>query len=299
MISPQARIVKRIIKVGSKKLPDLSSMNEQRQTFERNMRLLFPTVSGKHIKRDSIVGVQVEWVVPLRATQRTIVYVHGGAFALGSSRAYRQHLVRLARICNAKVLSIDYSLAPEYPYPHAVNQLCAVWKELVEQRDFKPAKLVLAGDSAGANIILAAMHRLRDDRLPLPACLVLLSAGLDATFDGESYKQNKTKDPMFTMDTLDFYMRAYVQNHDKKDPMVSPVFADLHGFPPMLIHVGSDELMLSSSIKLHENAKEDGVDTVLYVGEGMWHNWHLFAGFVPEAKKAMREIGKYIVDHTR
>lgn len=299
MISPQARIIKRIIKAGNKRPSHNVSINEQRRSFERTMRILFPTLSSQYITHDKIADVPVEWIAPRRSAQRTIIYVHGGAFALGSSRAYRQHMVRLARLSNAKVLSIDYSLAPEYPYPHAVNQVYNVWKKITLNQKHNPSNIAFVGDSAGANLILAAILKARDESLPLPACLVFLSAGLDATFDGESYKQNEHIDPLFTKEALDFFMKTYVQEQDKKDPLISPVFADLKKLPPMLIHVGSDEMLLSTSQKIYHNAKRDGVDADLFIGEGMWHNWHLFAGFVPEARMAMKSVSEYVVSHTK
>ncbi len=298
MISPQARITKRIIKLGNSSLPRITTLERQRLDFEKNMRILFPTVSNRLVKKTTIAGVPVEMIAPSDAANRTIIYVHGGGFALGSSRAYRQHLVRLAKLCRAKVLSVEYDLAPEHPYPHAANQVYAVWRALTAQKDFNPSKIALTGDSAGANIIMAAVLRLRSEELPLPACLVLLSAALDATFSGESYSKNKHTDIILSPEAIDFYMKAYVQESNKKDSSISPIFADLRGFPPMLIHVGSEELLLSSSVTLFNNAKANGVSTRLFIGEGMWHNWHLFAGFVPEARQAMREVSQYIIRQT-
>ena len=297
MISYPARITKHFIKLTNKKSVRSISIEKERIRFERNMRILFPTVSSRYVQRDTIADVPVEWITPNSSLRRTIIYVHGGAFALGSSRAYRQHMIRLARLSNARVLSIEYSLAPEHPYPRAINELHNAWLKLVKE-GVNPSHVSFVGDSAGANILLATALKLRDEKLPLPACLVLLSAGLDATFSGESYQANASKDILFTMETLDFYMRKYVQKHNKKHPYVSPVFADLHGLPPMLIHVGSEEMMLSTSQKIYNNAIKSSVDVELDIAQSMWHNWHLFAGFVPEAKLAMRNIGSYIKSHT-
>jgi monoterpene epsilon-lactone hydrolase len=298
MISHQARLTKHFIKSATKKSVIPIDIPQQRRMFEKNMRILFPTLSSRYVKRGTVAGVPVEWITPNTSARRIIIYVHGGAFALGSSRAYRQHMVRLARLSNARILSVEYSLAPEHPYPHAIDELHNVWTELIGKKHNDPSHIAFAGDSAGANILLATAIKLRDTQLPLPACLVLLSAGLDATFSGESYMSNASKDVLFTQEALDFYMRNYVQHHDKKHPHVSPIFADLRGLPPMLIHVGSEEMMLDTSKKLYENARRDSVDATLFIGQGMWHGWHLFAGFVPEAKTAMQEIGRYIKDRT-
>ncbi len=298
MLSVQAQLVRLLLKASQRQPSfELQLIPRYRAEFERNLRLLFPTLGNRYIERQKIAGVPVEEVSPLSSPRHTVLYVHGGAFALGSSRSYRQHLVRIARICNARVLSIDYGLSPEHPFPYAPNQVYNVWRALSLDDAVEPSRMILMGDSAGANIALSAALRLRDEQLPMPGCLVLQSPGMDATFSGESYVKNRDKDVILTSSAIDFYMRTYVQDKDKGNPLISPVFADLHGMPPMLIHVGSDELLLSSCLKLYMHAQRDGVNAELFVGEGMWHNWHLFAGFVPEAKAAIRGIRNYIDRH--
>jgi len=295
MLSIQARVVRRFLKINWSERPlELHDIPKYRADFERNLRILFPTLSSKHVERRQVAGVYIEEVRPTPNLKHTILYVHGGAFALGSSRSYRQHLVRIARMCNAKVLSVDYALAPENPFPIAPNQVIEVWQALCAKPGFEPSKVVWMGDSAGAQIILSAALRLRNEGLSLPGCLVLLSPGLDATFTGESYEENRYKDLVLSLPAIDFYMRSYVQNNDKIDPLISPVFADLRRLPPMLIQVGSDELQFSSSQKLFENAKRDGVEAAFFIGDKMWHNWHLFAGIVPEAKDAIKGVGTFI-----
>jgi len=296
MPSIQSKIVRSFLKANQSRQPlDLNAIPAYRAKFERDLRILFPTLSSRHVRHVEIAGLAVDEVSPLHSPRYTILYIHGGAFALGSSRSYRQHLVRIARICNARVLSVDYELSPEHPFPYASNQILKAWPAICAQYNLRPEKLVWMGDSAGANIALSTALRLRDsDPSMLPGCIALQSPGLDATLDGESYTKNKERDVILTPAALEFYMKTYVQDHDKNDPFVSPVFADLRGLPPLLIHIGSDELQLSSSLKLHEHAKRDGLDVELFVGEAMWHNWHLFAGIVPEAKDALYRMRDFI-----
>lgn len=295
MLSIQARIVRGLLKAHWREQPfTIARIPKYRAEFERNLHLLFPTVSSAHVKRREIAGVAIEEVSPLPSPRHTILYVHGGAFVLGSSRSYRQHLIRIARMCHARVLSIDYDLAPEHPFPSAPNQVIKVWRALCKDSGFEPSKVIWMGDSAGAQIILSAALRLRDEQASLPGCLVLLSPGLDATFTGESYEKNRYNDLVLSLPAIDFYMKAYVQGHDRRNPLISPVFADLRELPPMLIQIGSDELMFSSSQKLFENTKRDGVKAALFVGDKMWHGWHLFAGVVPEAKDAIKGIRTFI-----
>lgn len=297
MLSIQARLVRRFLKAHwSEQSFDLRDISKYRADFERNLRILFPTVSQRHVTQRQIAGINVEEINPMSSSHHIVLYVHGGAFTLGSSRTYRQHLVRIARMCKAKVLSVDYALSPEHPFPVPPQQIIKVWQTLCSRPNFNPAQIVWMGDSAGANIVLSAALQLRKQHLPMPGCLVLLSPGLDATFSGESYEKNKYKDLVLSLSAIEFYMKAYVQKHDKKNPLISPVFANLQDLPPMLIQVGSDELQFSSSEKLAANAKRDGVETVFFVGDKMWHNWHMFAGIVPEAKDAIREIRSFIDD---
>jgi monoterpene epsilon-lactone hydrolase len=298
MISWQARIVRDLLKTTtSKKSYNSTKINKHRKRFERNFAILFPRNRSVNIENTKIADVSAVLISPKNKVERSIIYLHGGGFVFGSSKTYQQHLARLAILCNANVISIDYSLSPENSFPVALNEIQKVWEELIKQ-GLNNTKTVIIGDSAGASLALGAALKFRDNKQKQPACLVLLSPALDATFSGKSYLSNKSKDVLLNMDKLNFFMQAYVQKHKRDDPFISTIFANLTGIPPFLIHVGSEELVLSDSETIMANAKRDNVKGTLYIGEGMWHGWHLFASYVPEAKAAMNSVVNYVILHT-
>lgn len=299
MTSKRAKVTRNVLKaLSSKKVYSEVEIDKHRKQFERNVSTLFP--QNRHVKMQhtEIAGVKVAWLQQKDPAERTIIYIHGGGFVVGSIEGYQQHMARLAKLCNAKVLAIDYSLAPEHPYPAALNEIEQVWEELVGQ-GLDVSKTAIVGDSAGGNLTMAAALRFKEHKLPQPACLVMLSPVLDGTFSGESYKMNEIKEPFLTMDKFYFFLKAYLQGHSKEDPFVSPVFADLSGLPPFLTQVGSDELVRSDSETIVEHAKRDGVQGSLSIGDNMWHSWQMFVSYIPEAKKDMQAIADYILSHTK
>lgn len=298
MLSFQAKIVKHVMRASSsKKTYTNTPVNTLRHNFDRNLTIMFPS-TNRAISQEHIAGVPVDVVTPKCDTGRAIVYVHGGGFILGSVRSHRQHIKRLAKLCKAKVYAIDYSLAPESPYPIALDQIQLVWEKLIADNTIDPRHAVFMGDSAGGNLALATLLRLRDRHIVMPSCLVMLSPGLDATLSGSSHMSKANSDPILNRSKLELFVNSYVGNASKQDPIVSPIFADLHSLPPMLVHVGSEELLLSDSQTITDHAKRDGVDSTLFVGEGLWHGWHFFASYVPEAKQAMKYIAKFVDEHS-
>lgn len=260
------------------------------------MSIFFPS-SSKKVERSLIIGIPIA-MINSSVKNRTILYLHGGGFVLGSVKSHRQHLIRLSKMCNAKIIAIEYGLSPEYAYPHALEEIQKAWEELIATKQVKPEETALMGDSAGGGLALASVMRFRDAHLPQPACVILLSPALDATFSGESYHHNIAKDPILNMRKLEFFASSYAQKHSRDIPFISPVYADLKNLPPLLIHAGSDDLLLSDAQTVAKNAARDGIKVSLFVGEGMWHGWHFFASYVPEAKAAMRSIAQYVKSHT-
>jgi len=294
----QTHLVKLFLKhtVG-KKTYNRKRTSQHRSDFERDMALLFPTFYKHTITYTRVDGVKVAHITVPESTDRTIIYLHGGGFVFGSSKTHKDFMVRLAKLCKAKVVAIDYSLAPESPYPKALNEIQKVWAKLPSM-GVDLAKTALIGDSAGANLAIASSLILRDKKRSQPACLVLLSPPLDATFSGKSYTKNRSKDIVLTRATLDFFTDSYAEGQPKTDPLLSPVFAKTHNLPPTLIHVGSDELLLSESKQFYKKLLHDGNGVTLYVAPGMWHGWHFFARIVPEAKTALRMISDFVTSKT-
>ena len=294
MISKRARIVKKLLKAGmNKHAYSNANIQRHRKKFDNNLKILFLEHTSRHSSRQIIAGIPTYWFYPEQKTNRTIFYVHGGGFIFGSPLTHAQHTARLAKACKATVISVEYSLAPEQVFPAALHELQKVWQALAGTT-IDPNSTVIMGDSAGGNLALALSLSIRDEGLPSPGCIVLLSPALDAHFSGQSYITNAERDPVLTQEKIDFFLNAYIGEESKHNPLVAPVHATLEGLPPMLIQVGTDEILLSDSETIQHNATRDGAEVTLDIAEGMWHGYQLFASYIPESKHAITRIAKFL-----
>ena len=298
MSSLRAKIIKKILKLSvSGKKYDYNYVLKRRKFYNKSLDSFLVSSEQRQLDWIEIDGVRATWVIPIVNEERTIIYVHGGGFVFGLSALHMNYVEHLAETCKARVLVIDYKLSPEVKYPIALNEILAVWKNLIES-GLDNSKTVFMGDSAGANLALAASLKIRDNGFAQPACLVLACPSFDATFSGMSYKNNTDKDPVLTIDELEYFFDSYLGDADRNDPLISPIFADLHDLPPFLVSVGTEEVLLSDSIALKQNAKRDGADMSLFIGDGMWHNWQLSKKLTPESKKAIKVVTEYIISKT-
>jgi epsilon-lactone hydrolase len=228
------------------------------------------------------------------SADRALLYLHGGGYVLGLT----SHL-RLAgwmcRASGAQTYMIDYRLAPEHPYPAAVEDALAAYLALLEQ--YPAGNIVIAGDSAGGNLSLAAALAIRDANLPLPAALGLISPWVDLTHSGETIQTHARRDPMIRPDWGKANARLYAGGMPLDDPRISPLFAELKGLPPMLIHVGSEETLLSDAERLAQRAEAAGVAVRLHKYEGLWHDFQLHAGVLDEANQSIAEMGEFLRSH--
>lgn len=242
-------------------------------------------------------GVPAEWVRPPHAiAAAAVLYVHGGGFALGSPAAFGDFSWRLARAGGVAVLMLDYRLAPEHRFPAAVEDARAAWTWLLGQ-GFTPQRVVLAGDSAGGGLALSAMLDWRDRGLPVPAAAVCLSPWTDLTLSGETLRTNARRDPFLAPEALPYVVANYLGDADPRDPLASPLFGDLEGLPPLLIHAGDTEILLDDSRRFAERARAAGVDVTLEIWPGLPHVFHMFARVLPEANRAFARIGHFIDTH--
>jgi acetyl esterase/lipase len=243
-------------------------------------------------------GVPAEWIAaPGAVSDRVILYLHGGGYVIGSINTHRAMIARIARASKARALAIDYRLAPEHPFPAAVDDATAAYRWLLAQ-GYKPAKIVVAGDSAGGGLTLAALVALRDAGQPMPAGAVPISPWTDLEGTGDSVRSRAAKDPMVQQENLAQSAKQYFGDHDPKDPLVSPLHANFRGLPPMLIHVGDAEILLDDSTRVAERAKAAGVQVDLEVWDDMIHVWHVFAKLLPEGQQAIDKIGKFVIART-
>lgn len=243
-------------------------------------------------------GVKAQWVdAPDADAQRAILYFHGGGFQVGSVRSHRELMAGLSKAAQCRVLGVDYRLAPEHRYPAALDDASAAWQWLVDQ-GFAPRHIALAGDSAGGGLALSLLLRLRDEGQPLPAAAVLMSAWTDLTASGASYGTRADTDPIHQRPMILAMARNYLgKEGNAADPMVSPLFADLTGLPPLLAQVGERETVLDDSRDFVARAKEAGVDATLQVWDHMIHVFQQFPAQLPEARAAIDDMGRFLRRH--
>lgn len=227
-------------------------------------------------------------------TDYIILQLHGGGYIGAMRNAYRSFAGLYCEVSKGMdVLTIDYRVAPEEPYPAALEDAVTAY-EWLKDAGWRSRQIIVAGDSAGGGLALALCMYLKDHNRRLPGGLVLMSPWTDMTASGPSYEDNYEQDPLFgnTTDSL-IYNRDYAGIHDMKDPYISPMFGEYWGFPPMLIQAGGIEMLLSDSIGVAYKAKQQGVKVRLSIYEGMFHVFQMGMMMMPESKKAWREIGRY------
>lgn len=255
---------------------------------------MVPSALGVAVEKDSVAGLKSEWLTPKGVPDdKLLLYWHGGAYVMGSCASHRPCVSHIARAAGVRALLPEYRLAPEHPFPAAIDDAVNVYRELLS-RGFDPAKIVVAGDSAGGGLCVAMLLALRDAGEPLPCAMGLLSPWLDLSGQGDSMDTRKDRDPWFNPEDLPHVTRHYCDKSEFTNPLVSPVFADASAFPPALIQVGDDELLLSDSERLAANMRAAGGEVEVDVWPGMWHVWQMFIGLMPESRHAVDKLGEFI-----
>ncbi len=292
MLSIRARAARVLVRSGVKSLRTLPI--DQRRAHIERLAGRFKPPKGTVVTPFEAPGLSGEWVgVPASSVRRVILYVHGGAFCLGSPASHRKLVAQICAEGRARALSLAYRLAPENPFPAALEDAAAAYRRLREG-GIAPERIALAGDSAGANIVLAALITLRDAGEPLPAAVVCISPPTDLTGASESLASRARLDPLVSLEAMIPLMRAYMGSAQPSNPLVSPLLADLRGLPPLLIQVGSREILHDDSLRFALKAREANVDVTLEVGQELWHVWHAAAPYVPEARSAIASIGRFL-----
>lgn len=228
---------------------------------------------------------------------RQVLLFHGGGYMCGNPEGVRDLGSRLARAARARVLMPDYRLAPENPFPAAVDDGRTVYRFLLERGE-SPARLAVVGESAGGGLAMATLLAVKQDGLPLPAAAVTISAWVDMTVSGESIATKADVDPIASGDSLRMSAMAYLQGQEPTNPLASPLHGDLAGLPPLLIQVGSEEVLLDDSTRLADTARAAGVDVTLEVAPDLPHVYQYFASFLPQAREAIDRAGEFIAKHT-
>ena len=280
------------------KVPPAITVAERRAQYDRAERI-FPVPSDVGVKVVTIKPVQGpeiagEWLEPPAPREHAaLLYLHGGGYVIGSPRSHRHLAAALARAASVATLLPDYRLAPEHPFPAAIEDAVAAYRWLLE-RGALPERTVIAGDSAGGGLTVATLLALRDRGLPRPAAGVCISPWVDLTCSAPSYASKAASDPIVTGEGVGMMAQAYLGATDPKTALASPLFADLRGLPPLLVHGGSAEILLDDATRLAENALDAGVDVELEVWDDMIHVWHAFADLLPEGVQAIEGIAGFL-----
>lgn len=254
-----------------------------------------PLYQETTFEKISAGGVPAEWSRRSDAGNRTILYLHGGGYGLGTIDTHRDLVARMCRASRANGLSLSYRLAPEHRFPAQLEDALAAYLWLLAQGT-DPQHLVVAGDSAGGGLALSLLVKLRDSGYPLPAAAVCLSPWVDLEALGNSVDLNERYD-YISRRALAQYRKRFVDDENARNPLAAPLYADLRRLPPLLVQVGSAEVLLDDSRRIALRAHEAGVDVTLRVWEDMIHVWQLFAFMVPQGSAAIDEIGVFVREH--
>lgn len=275
------------------------SLRERRAAFEDIMELT-PEPTRVQIKPVDAGGVDAQLIWPARLHhpigRRAILYVHGGDFYSGSLRTHRALAGALAKAASSDVLLIDYRRAPEYPYPAQIDDALTAYRWLLDS-GYENDNIVVIGDSAGGNLAIEAMLRQMQVNGPMPAAVVAMSPITDLAATGTSLTSSGENDPMVDTGRIETLRKAYIGDRSPSDPRVSPLYADLAGFPPLLMQVGSGEALLDDTLRFADKARQSGVDMTTEVWPGMVHQWQLFPFWLDDARRSNQRVAEYAIAH--
>ena len=252
---------------------------------------LEPGVIRESVSAD---GVPCDWIIPENSpADRALLYLHGGGFVFGQTPPHLQMGAYLAKKMGVRILMVDYRLAPQYPFPAALDDCVTAYHWLLKQ-GFNAGNITVAGDSAGGNLTITSLMKLRDNGDPLPAAAACLSPVADLTKRHDS--AGDYKDPLLPVKAMQYYSDSYVGSHDTRDPLISPVFGDWHGLPPLLVHAGEDEILREDAVRVETLAKAADVDVRLEIYPRMWHVWQINLS-LPQAIQSLDDIAQFIKAH--
>lgn len=289
MSSLRGKLFRRLMKAMPK--PDDVSFEQQRRGIER-FTSLFSGPRRASYEETTVEDIPVLWITPPEPKQQVMLYFHGGAYTIGSHNTERMIAGYIALYSGARLLVPHYRLAPEHPFPAALEDALTCYRHLLGL-GIPAGDIIIGGLSAGGGLTAALTLRLRELGEPLPRACVLLSPWLDLTGTAPSIAHNTPHDSTLSWKTLVPSIMAYAGEENLRNPLISPVFADLTGFPPSLIQVGELEILLDDSRSFAENARKAGCQVTLSEWPGMIHGWHI-GRFIPEADRAVREVAAFM-----
>jgi monoterpene epsilon-lactone hydrolase len=305
MSSPQSVQIRSYLLARRAALKDAPqpSLAEQRANYELLVENYtgypVPLPEGTRVEAVDVDGIPAAWIRPPDAdAERVVLYLHGGGYILGSLKSHRDLVARLATASGIGSLLFEYRLAPENVFPATLNDTLTAYRWLLNQGT-APEQIVLAGDSAGGGLLLALLQTLRESKRAMPAGAVLLSPWTDLVGTVPSRTTREAADPIFSAQTMNVLASLYAGTQEKHHPLISPIYADLHGLPPLRIDVGRDEILLDDSLQIAEHARAVHVPVELVVWDGMWHVFQQYASVLPEGQQSLEQIGRFIRRQTR
>ncbi len=278
-----------------KRRGDVTDPQRSRRGFEKLIGKWNRPLRGFTYTPEVADGIAGEWVFPENCDKtKVLLYFHGGGYFVGSYNTHRALVSQIAKNAGISAFSINYRLAPEHPYPAAIEDCAKVYEWLLTQKLFLPNQICFGGDSAGGGCVVGTLTYLRDKNRPLPKCAIALSPWLDHTFSGHSFPTHDEIDPMLLADGFPIVRDYYMAGQDPKAPYASPIFHSLKNLPPVYVQVGEHELLLSDSTRFGEKGKEDGSDIRVEIYPKLFHVFNAFWSVLPKAREANRKLGEFI-----
>jgi monoterpene epsilon-lactone hydrolase len=299
--SLQARIITPLVRMVVKRWPrgdSLALVRRARRLFGLPGWMSFLFSSGITFENLEGADLRGEWVIPELNyyEEKVLLYLHGGGYVSCTPKTHRPITAALARLMHQRVFALEYRLAPESPFPAAVDDAARAFAWLMEI-GLKPENISIAGDSAGGGLVIATLLRLKAGQQPMPACAVCFSPWLDMT--GAASYSNAESCAMFCPEDVTAFAELYLNGASARSPEASPIFGDLHGLPPLLIQASTTELLFDEAVRLNEKARRSGVDSTLRAYPGLPHVWQMFIGLMPEAGAALREMAAFVRDKVK
>jgi acetyl esterase/lipase len=275
--------------------PDTPFM--ERRAHSEAFASAFAVPAGIEVSRGGLGGIAVEWIRPANSAASPVFFhLHGGGYVLGNPASSRPFTTALARELHAQVVSVDYRLAPEDPFPAAVDDALAAYRGLLAA-GHSSNTIAVGGESAGGGLGIALLVAARDQGLPMPSAAVAMSPWTDMRCKAASFTTKAETDPLLTQRSLREMAEAYLAGQPAQAPLASPALADLRNLPPLLIQVGSEEVLLDDAATLHRKALKDGVDAQIEVWPEMIHVWQMFHPMLEEGAQAILHIAKFVREH--